>query len=206
MSPLTSPPSHLYHQAPHSPLKPASKTPSSCILTTSVVLFFVLTVALTSFMLLRPQHPTISVTSIKLSSFTLRDSTANFTFFQYTALRNPNRFAFSHHSSFFQLISSSSGPLGFTYIPAGDIPARLTRYITATFVVKSFPVASEEAVSAVAESGSVVGPGPTMELETRIELVGSVKVMQVFEHHVQKSVKCRISVLANDGSILGYHC
>ncbi|KAK9749521.1 hypothetical protein RND81_02G131700 [Saponaria officinalis] len=206
MSPRTSPPLHLHHQPPHSPSKTASKTLPSCILTTSFVLFLALTVTITTFILLWPQHPTISVTSIKLSSFTLHDSTANFTFFQYTALRNPNRYAFSHHSSFFQLISSSSGPLGFAYIPAEDIPARLTRYISATFVVKSFLVADEEGVTAVAESGSVVGPGPTMELETRVELVGSVKVMQVFERRVQKGVRCRVSVLATDGSLLGYHC
>ncbi|XP_074265035.1 uncharacterized protein LOC141587448 [Silene latifolia] len=146
---------------------------------------------------------------MRFPSFTVHTTDANFTFIQYAAVRNPNRYSFSHHGSSLQLISASAGPVGSIYIPAATIAAGRTQFVSATFLVKSFPVgdaAQGAGVSAVADSGSVVGPGPNMELETRMTLVGSVKVVQVFSHHVEVSARCRVSVRVADGSILGYNC
>ncbi|XP_021760224.1 uncharacterized protein LOC110725060 [Chenopodium quinoa] len=140
---------------------------------------------------------------MKFPSFTLVNGTANFTFFQYVAVRNPNRYSFSHYDSSLQLFSSSAGPLGFMYIPAGSIAAGRTQFMSATFDVKSFQLPANVGN---AGAGPVPGSGPIMELETRMKLVGSVKVLKVFAHHVEKGAKCRVSIQVSDGSVLGYNC
>ncbi|XP_057532191.1 uncharacterized protein LOC130810230 [Amaranthus tricolor] len=141
---------------------------------------------------------------MKFPAFSLLNNTANFTFFQYVAVRNPNRYAFSHYDSSLQLFSDSTGPLGFIYIPAGSISAGRTQYVSATFDVKSFPLPPNVGQVNGPVSGPV--PGPMMELETRMKLVGSMKVLKVFAHHVEKGTQCRVSIQVSDGSVLGYNC
>ncbi|KAK9668605.1 hypothetical protein RND81_13G071800 [Saponaria officinalis] len=173
--------------------KPSSKTFASCILATCFLTTVAVAGAITCFILFRPQNPTISTSAMKFPTFTLRNSTVNFTLQKFSAVRNPNRYEFTHHGSSVQLLSPSAGPVGFIYIPAAQIGGGRTQYISADFEVKSYSV-------------SVAGPGPTMELETKMRLIGSVKVMKVFAHHVDTSVVCRISVQVSDGSLLGFHC
>ena len=86
------------------------------------------------------------------------------------------------------------------YIPAGNIAAGKTQYMSATFDVKSFTLPPDSA------SGPQGGPGPSLELVTKMKLVGSVKVLKVFAHHVEKGAKCRVSIQLSDGSVLGYKC
>lgn len=141
---------------------------------------------------------------MKFPVFSLHNGTANFTFFQYVAVRNPNRYSFSHYDSSLQLLSSATGPVGFIYIPAGNIAAGRTQYMSATFDVRSFPVPPEAAEMA---ADTAMGPGaPTMELESRMKLVGTVKVLKLFAHHVEKGATCRVTLQVSDGTVLGYHC
>lgn len=80
--------------------------------------------------------------------------------------------------------------------------------MSATFDVKSLPVPPETVEVAADGSGGgpTSGPGPTMELESRMKLVGTVKVMKVFAHHVEKGTRCRVTVQVSDATVLGYHC
>jgi hypothetical protein len=48
--------------------------------------------------------------------------------------------------------------------------------------------------------------GPTMEIESKMELAGRVKVLHVFTHHVVAKSDCRVTVSIADGSVLGFHC
>lgn len=93
------------------------------------------------------------------------------------------------------------------YIPAGHIPAGRTQFMSATFDVKSFQLPPDVAgITSGSGVGPIPGPGPTMELETRMKLVGSVKVFKVFAHHVEKGAQCRVTIQVSDGSVLGYNC
>ncbi|KAL9234549.1 hypothetical protein vseg_009408 [Gypsophila vaccaria] len=206
-----SPPPHPHHPPPHQPPqyqlypyppphhrrnKGSSKTLASCILATCFLSTMGVAAAITLFILFRPQTPVISTTSVKLPTLTTSTSTSlslvNFTLLQYSALRNPNRYDFTHHGSSVQLISPSLGPLGFLYIPAGRIPGGGTQRVAAEFEVKSLSA----------------GPGPMMEVETKVRLVGSVKVLKVFAHHVDTTLSCRISITLQltHPSLLAFHC
>ncbi|GAA0157217.1 hypothetical protein LIER_14531 [Lithospermum erythrorhizon] len=59
-------------------------------------------------------------------------------------------------------------------------------------------------------SGGVIGGnggvGPSMEIETRMKLVGRVKVLKVFTHKVESRIKCGVAVELAHGSVLGFHC
>ncbi|XP_010545148.1 PREDICTED: collagen alpha-1(XXI) chain-like [Tarenaya hassleriana] len=48
--------------------------------------------------------------------------------------------------------------------------------------------------------------GPTMEIESKMELAGLVKVLHVFTHHVVAKSGCRVTVSVADGSVLAFHC
>lgn len=84
--------------------------------------------------------------------------------------------------------------------------------MSAKFNVQSYPLPSAVAarVSALSSStesgGGVVGVGPTMEIETRMKLVGRVRVLKVFTHRVESGVKCGVVIEVSRGSILGIHC
>jgi len=45
-----------------------------------------------------------------------------------------------------------------------------------------------------------------MEIESKMELAGRVKVLHVFTHHVVAKSDCRVTVSIADGSVLGFHC
>ncbi|KAM7277557.1 hypothetical protein ACFE04_004691 [Oxalis oulophora] len=54
--------------------------------------------------------------------------------------------------------------------------------------------------------GGVGRVGPSMELQSRMEMAGRVRVLHVFTHHVEAKVECRVGVSVTDGSVLGFHC
>ncbi|GAB4861587.1 hypothetical protein Ancab_036780 [Ancistrocladus abbreviatus] len=175
---------------------------SSCILATFFLILLLIAVLL-FFILFKPQDPKIAVNSLKFPAFSLSNGTVNFTFFQYVAVRNPNRYSFSHYDSSLQLYYSGS-QVGFIFIPAGQIAPGRTQFMSATFDVRSFPVGVVQptagAVTTTATglsgggSGSGIGIGPTFELESRMKLVGSVRVLMVFAHHVESRATCMVTI------------
>lgn len=48
--------------------------------------------------------------------------------------------------------------------------------------------------------------GTMMEIETRMDLVGRVRVLRVFTHRVESGVKCSVAIQVSTGSVLGFHC
>ncbi|KAJ4825540.1 hypothetical protein Tsubulata_024840 [Turnera subulata] len=61
-----------------------------------------------------------------------------------------------------------------------------------------------------AGNGNGNGPGfrvgPTMEIESRIQMAGRVRVLHFFTHHVEAKIGCRVAIAVSDGSVLGFHC
>lgn len=99
----------------------------------------------------------------------------------------------------------SGNQVGFMFVPAGKIEAGRTGYFAATFNVNSFPIGGSGGV--VAEA--VVGDErlkPTMEIESRMEMVGRVRVLHFFTHRVEAKSDCRVAIRVSDGSILGFRC
>lgn len=109
------------------------------------------------------------------------------------------------------------------FIPAGKIAAGQTQYMAATFAVQSFPISTAVGASAVvgppvtAGGGGGFGGGggwpsngfrvgPTMQIESRMDMAGRVRVLHFFTHHVNAKSGCRVDISVNDGSVLGFHC
>ncbi|KAJ0105389.1 hypothetical protein Patl1_17510 [Pistacia atlantica] len=202
---------------PHKP--PSGRTNlASCIVATIFLIFVVIVVLIVFFTVFKPKDPKITVNAVQLPSFSISNSTVNFTFSQYVTVKNPNKAAFTHYDSTIQLMYSGS-QVGFMFIPAGKIEAGRTKYMAATFAVQSFPI------SKAAEASAVVGPvvtgggiggagwpnngnrvGPSLEIESRMEMAGRVRVLHVFTHHVEAKSGCRVEISVNDGSVLGFHC
>ncbi|PRQ17390.1 putative Late embryogenesis abundant protein, LEA-14 [Rosa chinensis] len=191
---------------------------ASCIVATIFLIFVVIVSLIVYFTVFKPKDPKISVSSVQLPSFSILNSTVNFTFSQYVAVRNPNRAAFRHYDSTLQLLYSGN-QVGFMFIPAGEIEPGQTQYMAATFAVNSFPVSDPNL------SGAVQGPmgspqfgdglsgfrgggggGPTMEIESRLQMAGRVRVMHFFTHHAEANSGCRVAIAVSDGSVLGFHC
>ncbi|KAL2902805.1 NDR1/HIN1-like protein 13 [Bienertia sinuspersici] len=200
------PPPPPPHRRPQpKPPNPNRSTLSSCIVATIFLIFIIIILFIIYFSLFKPKHPTISITAINLPSFsiTTNGTTVNFTFSLYAAIKNPNRGYFSHYDSSLQLLYSGN-QVGFMFIPSGNISAGKTKFIAATFAVQSFPLSAkvENGANSPAMAGNII----PMELEMRLELVGSVRVLWVFNHHIESVSDCRIAVSISDGSVLGFHC
>ncbi|CDY08379.1 BnaC09g12170D [Brassica napus] len=200
--------------------RPSNRTNlASCAVATVFLLFLLAVFLIVYFTVFKPKDPKIFVNAVQLPSFAVSNNTANFTFSQYVAIRNPNRAAFSHYDSSIQLLYSGNR-VGFMFIPAGKIESGRTQYMAATFTVQSFPISPSSSSSAIATVSAAVVPdspampgygyasrvGPTMEIESRMELAGRVKVLNVLTHHVVAKSDCRVTVSIVDGSVLGFHC
>ncbi|XP_059444097.1 uncharacterized protein LOC132176012 [Corylus avellana] len=210
---------------PHSHRPPSGRTNlASCIVATIFLIFVVIIVLIVYFTVFKPHDPKISVNAVQLPSFSIANGTATFTFSQYAAIRNPNRAVFSHYDSTLQLLYSGS-QVGFMFIPAGKIDPGQTQYMAATFSVQSFPLTAPQTVGAMVPQQSfpstapeTIGPmgpqlagggfrvGPTMEIESRMELAGRVRVLHFFTHHVESRAGCKVVIAVSDGSVLGFHC
>ncbi|XP_057810007.1 uncharacterized protein LOC131024518 [Salvia miltiorrhiza] len=175
---------------------PIQKRPSgrtnlaSCIVATIFLIFVVIVACIVYLTIFKPKDPNLAVNAVQLPAFSLSNSTVTFTFSQYVTLNNPNRAAFSHYDSSLQLLHAGR-QVGFMFIPAGKIDAGRTQYMAATFSVQSFPLSL---------------PGPTMELESRLEMAGRVRVLHLFNHHVGARADCWVSISLTDGSVLAFHC
>ncbi|XP_022737148.1 uncharacterized protein LOC111290011 [Durio zibethinus] len=199
---------------------------ASCVVATIFLIFLVIIVLIVYFTVFKPKDPKISVSAIQLPSFTVGNNSVSFTFSQYVTVKNPNRAVFSHYDSTIQLLYSGS-QVGFMFIPAGKIEAGRTQYMAATFAVQSFPLAApnEASVATIPTTSTTTtttGPiglidgfggrnngyrvAPTMEIESRMEMAGRVRVLHFFTHHVDAKSWCRVTIAVSDGSVLGFHC
>lgn len=89
--------------------------------------------------------------------------------------------------------------------------------MSAKFAVQSFPIPARlpPAVTTVATEDNL-NPGgtglgmessmATMEIETKMKLVGRVRVLKVFTHRVESGVNCGVVIEVKSGSVLGLHC
>ncbi|EOA17481.1 hypothetical protein CARUB_v10005808mg [Capsella rubella] len=189
--------------------KPSSNLASCAVATLFIVFLLIaaLTVYLTVF---RPKDPEISVTSVKVPSFSVANSSVSFTFSQFSAVRNPNRAAFSHYNNRIQLFYYGNR-IGSTFIPAGVIESGQTKRMSADFSVQSFPFATAE----FRNFGSGYGTGlveldnrsgSTVEIESKLEMAGRVRVLGLFTHRIAAKCNCRIAISTNGGSIVAVRC
>ncbi|XP_028774753.1 uncharacterized protein LOC114731687 [Neltuma alba] len=190
------------------PHRPSGRTNlASCIVATIFLIFLVMVLLIVYFMVFKPQDPKISVSAIQLPSFSVSNASVNFTFSQYASVRNPNRASFSHYDSSLQLLYAGN-QIGFMFIPAGKIEAGRTIFMAASFAVQSFPLSTPSSMGFPTMPPGLNGPriGPTMEIESRMEISGRVRVLHFFSHHVEAKADCRVAVSLSDGSVLGFHC
>lgn len=85
--------------------------------------------------------------------------------------------------------------------------------MAAKFDVQSYPLpaklkadVSGGMIPTTATAANGFGAGPTMEVETRMKLVGRVRVLKVFTHKVDSGVKCGVVIQVSSGSVLGVRC
>nr|XP_043625115.1 uncharacterized protein LOC122596571 [Erigeron canadensis] len=184
---------HTHHN--HHRSKPSSggTNLASCIVATIFLIILAIALTITYFLVFKPKPPKISVDSVQFPTFSISNtnSTVNFTFFQFVSVTNPNRDSFTHYDSSLQL-AYGNAPVGFIFIPAGKIEGGRTQHMSAKFSVADFPVPE-------------VG-GTTMEVETKMKLVGRVRVLKVFTHRVESGVSCGVIIQVRTGSVLGLHC
>ncbi|XP_076954493.1 uncharacterized protein LOC143628950 [Bidens hawaiensis] len=180
---------------------------ASCIVATIFLILIAIAITTVYFLLFKPKNPKIAVDSVQFPTFSVANNTVNFTFFQFVSVTNPNRDAFTHYDSSLQLAYSNS-PVGFIFIPAGKIDGGRTQHMSAKFAVESFPIpARPPPVTAETGGGSELGVvAPTMEIETRMKLVGRVRVLKIFTHRVESGVNCGVAIEVKTGSVLGLHC
>ncbi|KAK4422506.1 hypothetical protein Salat_1833100 [Sesamum alatum] len=197
---------------PHHPRKPPTGRTNlaSCIVATVFLVFVVIIALIVYFTIFKPKDPVLTVNAIQLPAFSAANSTVSFTFSQYVTVNNPNRAVFTHYDSSLQLVYAGS-QVGFMFIPAGKIQAGRTQYMAATFSVQSFPLSvsggQPESVGPTVTDGlSGFRVGPSMEVESRLEMAGRVRVLHFFSHHVEARADCRVSIAVSDGSVLGFHC
>ncbi|XP_065858580.1 uncharacterized protein [Euphorbia lathyris] len=205
------------------PQKPPSGRTNlaSCIVASIFLIFVIIIILIVFFTVFKPKDPRISVNAVQLPSFSISNNTVNFTFSQYISVKNPNKAVFSHFDSTLQLLYSGS-QVGFMFIPAGKIDSGNTQYMAASFSVQSFPLSNspDAAVNVspnFAQNGFPGGNsgnsgnsgfrvGPTMEIESRIQMAGRIRVLHVFTHHIEAKAECRVAIAVSDGSVLGFHC
>ncbi|KAJ7945056.1 Late embryogenesis abundant protein [Quillaja saponaria] len=177
---------------------------ASCIVATVFLIFVVIVILIVYYTVFKPKDPKIAVSAVQLPSFSVSNGTVNFTFSQYVSVRNPNRAVFSHYDSFLELLYSGR-QVGFMFIPAGKIDAGQTQYMAATFSVQSFPLSTPAAASTgpTFTDGNGFRVAPTMEIESRMEMAGRVRVLHFFTHHAEAKAGCKVAIAVSDGSVLG---
>ncbi|XP_019191290.1 PREDICTED: uncharacterized protein LOC109185797 [Ipomoea nil] len=186
---------------------------ASCVVATVFLLFVAAIIVTVYFFVFKPKSPRIAVDAVRFPTFSISNGTVNFTFLQYVSVTNPNRDQFTHYDSSLQL-SYSGQPVGVVFIPAGKIDAGRTQHMSAKFNVQSYPLPSalkaagivSSSQLAAAASGGGMGMGPTMVIETRMKLVGRVRVLKVLTHRVASKVRCGVVIQVSSGSVLGIHC
>lgn len=190
--------------------RPSGRTNlASCIVATVFLIFLIIVACIVYFTIFKPKDPNLAVNAVQLPAFSVNNTTVSFTFSQYVTVNNPNRAVFAHYDSSLQLLYAGR-QIGFMFIPAGKIAAGRTQYMAATFSVQSFPFSASpqpESVGPTVTDGlSGFRVGPSMEVESTLEMAGRVRVLHLFTHHVEARADCRVSISVSDGSVLGFHC
>ncbi|KAI3743978.1 hypothetical protein L1987_57050 [Smallanthus sonchifolius] len=198
-------PHHHHHRS-----KRGRTNLASCMVATVFLLLLAVAAVVVYFLVFKPKNPKIAVDSVQFPTFSISNGTVNFTFFQFVSVTNPNRDAFTHYDSSLQL-AYSNAPVGFIFIPAGKIDGGHTQHMSAKFAVQSFPIPARPPAVIPVTPGAVGGAefgmeGPTMEIETRMKLVGRVRVLKIFTHRVESGVNCGVAIEVKSGSVLGLHC
>ncbi|KAL3635758.1 hypothetical protein CASFOL_020305 [Castilleja foliolosa] len=180
---------------------------ASCVVATIFLLFILISAFAVYFTLFKPKGPKISVHAVQVPYFAAANSTVSFNFTQYVTVRNPNHAVFNHYDSSLQLLHGGS-QVGLLFIPAGKIGPGRTNYIAATFIVRAFPLLPDSGQVTVGGDGfdGFRAAGNSIELESRIEMAGRVRVMHFFTHHEEAKMECRVAIGVSDGSVLGVHC
>ncbi|KAH0468390.1 hypothetical protein IEQ34_003423 [Dendrobium chrysotoxum] len=163
---------------------------ASCALAAGFIILVSVVLTVVFFVLFRPRDPEIHISAVNLPQFASVNGTASFYFAQYAAVRNPNRAAFSHYDSSLQVLYAGV-QIGFMYIPAGEIAGGQTVYMSASFPIKSFPLAPT---------------GGLVEVQSRMRMKGRVRVLIYFTHHIDAAGECHVGFSSTDGSVLGYQC
>ncbi|EYU40011.1 hypothetical protein ABFS82_05G110900 [Erythranthe guttata] len=178
---------------------------ASCVVAAVFLIFIIMVACIVYFAVFKPKDPNLAVNAVQLPSFSVANSTVTFTFSQYVTVNNPNRAVFTHYDSSLQLLYAGV-QVGFMFIPAAKISAGKTQYMAATFSVRSFPLSSSSLPPAQPDGLAGFRIGPSMEVESRLEMAGRVRVLHFFTHHVEARADCRVSISVSDGSVLGFHC
>ncbi|KAL6533601.1 hypothetical protein OROHE_013434 [Orobanche hederae] len=183
---------------------PAGRTNlASCTVATVFLIFILISAFSVYFTVFEPKDPKISVNSVQIPTFSAANSTANsaanFTFSQYVTVHNPNHAVFTHYDSSIQLLHGGT-QVGLMFIPAGKIGPGKSNYIAATFSVRDFPVMS------VPDGVGGFRAGPSVELESRLEMAGRFRVLHFLTRRVEVKAECRVAIGLSDGSVLGLHC
>ena len=192
---------------PHDRRRSSGRTNlASCAVATVFLLILLVVLLVVYFTVFKPKDPKISVNAVQLPSFAVSNNTANFSFSQYVAVRNPNRAAFSHYNNVIQLFYYGNR-IGYTFVPAGEIESGRTKRMLATFSVQSFPLAaaSSSQISA-AQFQNSDRSGSTVEIESKLEMAGRVRVLGLFTHRIAAKCNCRIAISSSDGSIVAVRC
>ncbi|KAG2240358.1 hypothetical protein Bca52824_090848 [Brassica carinata] len=190
---------------------------ASCAVAAIFIVFAIIAAVTVYLTVFRPRDPEISVTNVNVPSFSVANSSVSFSYSQLSSVRNPNRAAFSHYNNRIQLFYYGNR-IGFIFVPAGEIEPGQTKKMAADFSVDSFPLASSASrVSAgdFQRPGSGFGTGlmgeesragSTVEIESRLEMAGRVRVLGLFTHQIAAKCNCRIAISTVDGSIVAVRC
>ncbi|XP_073306983.1 uncharacterized protein [Primulina huaijiensis] len=182
---------------------------ASCVVATAFLLAIAAAAVAVYFFVFKPKQPVIAVNAVQFPTFSISNGTVNFEFFQYLTVKNPNRDEFSHYDSSLQLVYSGQ-PVGVVFIPAGRISGGGSQKISAKFDLQKYPLPSPlKASIGDGSNGIPIGgftTGTPMEIETRMKLVGKVRVLKVFMHRVMSGVKCEVMIESTRGTVLGFRC
>ncbi|CAA2965356.1 Late embryogenesis abundant, LEA-14 [Olea europaea subsp. europaea] len=190
---------------------------ASCVAATVFLLSIVAGAVAVYFFLFKPKPPKIAVDAVQFPAFSVTNGTVNFEFFQFVTVTNPNRDEFSHYDSSLQLVYSGE-PMGLVFIPAGRIGGGGSQKMSAKFDVQKYPLPTPAKAVVSGGDGGLgfdnsnsfsnggILAGNTMEIETRMKLVGRVRVLKVFTHKVDSGVRCGVIIEVTRGTVLGVHC
>nr|XP_043630994.1 uncharacterized protein LOC122602361 [Erigeron canadensis] len=185
------------------PPPPSGRTNlASCIVATIFLLFITTLILIIFFTLFKPKPPTITISAVQLPSFSVTNSTAvtvTLTISHYITVTNSNHGVFTHYDSSLQLLNAGN-QMWFMFVPSGKIGARRKVYMAATFDVEGFPVELKD------NGLNGFRVGQSLEIETKMEMAGRVRVMHFFTHYVVVKVECKVAIGVNDGSVVGFHC
>ncbi|VFQ75611.1 unnamed protein product [Cuscuta campestris] len=169
---------------------------ASCLLATCFLILVIAGAVAACYFVFKPKPPRIKVQAVRFSNLSITNGTLNLALVQEVSVSNPNRDVFSQYGSTIQL-SYHGRPVGVVFIPTGKIEAGQTQRMSAKLNVQSYPLPPSSTTSFSSQPGET----ETMVIETRMKLVGSVRVLKVFTHRVESNEKCTVWTQAPNLSV-----